>query len=59
MQLTGIDEAVVPPLTPAHPSRLSQSARVSSLCLYNSFPLAVCFTHGGVYLENPVDGGAW
>ena len=37
--------------SPFHPSRLSQSPGLSSLCPYSSFPLAVYFTHGGVYMS--------
>ena len=59
--------ASLPPPTPSHPSRLSQSAGLSSLS-----HTAICFTYGSVFvgegngtplqyccLENPMDGGAW
>ena len=40
----------LPSPTPPHPSRLSQSARLSSL-LYSNFPLASYFTYGNVYVS--------
>ena len=38
---------------PSHPSRSSQSIKLSSLCsLYRRFPLAIYFTHGSVFMSN-------
>ena len=43
--------ATVPHPQPTHhPSRVSESARLGSLC-YSHFPLALCFTHGRVYIS--------
>ena len=40
---------------PCHPFRSSQSTQLSFLCcIYSSFPLAIYFTHGSVYLSFPV-----
>ena len=37
-------------LPPSHPSRSSQSTKLSPL-VYSSFPLAICFTLGSVYMS--------
>ena len=41
----------LPPL-PSHPSRSSQSTELSSLCNTAGSQLAVCFTHGIVFMSN-------
>jgi len=41
----------LPPPPPFHPSGLSQSTKLSSLCQYSSFPLVVYFTHGKIYVS--------
>ena len=40
--------ASLPPPTPSHLSRLSQSTRFELPASQNKLPLAVCFTHGHV-----------
>ena len=39
------------PPSPSHPSRLSQSSGSELPASYSEFPLAVYFTHGGVYVS--------
>ena len=39
------------PSTPSHHSRFPQSTGLNSLCLYSSFPLALYFTYGSVYMS--------
>ena len=41
----------LPPPTPSHPSRLSQSPRPELPASYGKFPLAVYFTYGNVYVS--------
>ena len=41
----------LPPPTPPHPSRLSQSTRFKLPGSYNKFPLALYFTYGNVYVS--------
>ena len=62
-----------PPSHPCHLTHLGRHRAQPGLpVLYSSFPLAICFTCGSVYigegngtplqyfcLENPMDGGAW
>ena len=41
-----------PPLpTPSHPSRVSQSTKMSSLCPYGTFSLAIYFTNDSVFMS--------
>ena len=39
------------PTPQTHPSRSSQSTRAELPVLYSRFPLAICFTHGSVYIS--------
>ena len=39
------------PSTPSHPSRLSESTGLSSMCHTANFPLAIYFTYGNVYVS--------
>ena len=41
----------LPPLTPYHPLRLSQSTWFVLLSSYSTFPVAFCFTYGNVYVS--------
>ena len=41
----------LPPPTPSHPSRLSQSPGFGFPDLYSKLPLAICFTYGKVYVS--------
>ena len=43
----------VPPSHPYHPSR-STEKQADLLVWYRSFPLAICFTHGAVYMATPL-----
>ena len=42
-----------PPSHPPHPTHLGHhSTELSSLCYTSRFPLAICFTHGSVFMSN-------
>ena len=41
----------LPPPSPSHPSRLSQSTSLEVPASYNKFPLAIYFTYGDVYVS--------
>ena len=40
----------LPPLTPSHPSRVSQRTGFELPAAYREFPLALCFTYGNLYM---------
>ena len=43
---------LTPRPSPSHTSQLSQSTGLSSVCYYiKQLPLAICFTHGSVYMS--------
>ena len=42
-------ESSLPPPTPSHPSRLSQSTRFELPASYSKFPPTIYFTYGNVY----------
>ena len=42
---------IIPPPSHWWASRSSQSTKLSSLCYTAALPLAICFTHGGVYMS--------
>ena len=41
----------IPPPTPSHPSRASQSTGFELPTSYSKFPLDICFTYGNVYVS--------
>ena len=44
----------LPPSPSSNPSRSSQSTEADLPAPYRRFPLAICFTHGSVYMSIPI-----